>query len=65
MPVYTLKLRVPIGDVVHVKVDVPDQYHVGQMVRIERTDLVAVRGPDGILAPGPHTSITGTVTGKS
>ena len=65
MPIYTLKLRVPIGDMVCVKVEVPDLYHVGQMVSIEPAHLPTVRGPNGILTPGSDKAIMGTVICKA
>jgi len=62
MPVYTLKLRIPIGDMDCVTVSVPDQYHVGQMVTIAPARPLVARGKTGAATIEPGESITGTIT---
>ena len=62
MPLYTLKLRAPLGDLNYATVNVPDQYHVGQMVTIAPARPLVAQGKDGAATIEPGESITGTVT---
>lgn len=62
MPVYTLKLRVPVRDMAYVTVSVHEQFHLGQMVTITAGEPLVVEGTNGKATLDPGESITGTVT---
>jgi hypothetical protein len=62
MPVYTLKLRVPVQDMDRVVVSVPERFHVGQMVTIAADSPLVLEGKDRTATLDRGESITGTVT---